>query len=61
MNIPLPRPNMKCGRLVCVVHTKLIKHVLFNKTKNTRIRFSFMPVELFTAFQLAYLKLYVPW
>ena len=45
---------------------KLIKHVIFNKTKNTRvvsffIYMSSMCVQLFTPFEVPILKLYVPW
>ena len=40
-----------------IYHTKMIKTVLFNKTKNTCVRFfiymSSMHVQLFTAFELA--------
>ena len=40
------------------------KNVIFNKTKNTRVRFfmhmSSRCVQLFTAFEAAVLKLYVP-
>ena len=44
---------------------RIFTNVLFSKTKNTRVRFfiyiSSMCVQLFTAFQLAVLELYVPW
>ena len=45
---------------------KLIKNVIFNKTKNTRvvsffIYMSSMCVQLFTPFEVPVLKLYVPW
>ncbi len=45
---------------------KLIKNVIFNKTKNTRvvtfyIYMTSMCVQLFTAFEIPVLKLYVPW
>ena len=48
-----------------VFHThKMIKNVLFNKTKNHRVRFfvymSSMCVQLFTAFEVPIFKLYVP-
>ena len=42
----------------------MIKNVIFNKTKNTRVCFfiyiSSACVHLFTAFEVAVLKLYVP-
>ncbi len=44
---------------------KMIKNLIFNKTKNTSVRFfiymSSMGVQFFTAFEEAVLKLYVPW
>ena len=46
--------------LLCFSHTKLIKNVLFNKTKNTSVYHVFyMCVSLFIALELAALKLYV--
>ena len=61
-----PGNKMKCCQICCVFFTqKMIKNVIFNKTKNTRVRFliyiSSMCVKLFTAFEEAILKLYVPW
>ena len=42
----------------------MIQNVLFNKTKKSRVRFLIymysMCVQLFTAFELAVLKLYLP-
>ena len=47
-----------------VFHKKIIKNVLCNKSKNASVRFficiSSMCVQLFTAFEEAVLKLYVP-
>ena len=45
---------------------KLIKNVIFNKTKNTRVVNFFiymysMRVQLFTPFEVPVVKLYVPW
>ncbi len=44
---------------------KMIKNVIFNKSKNASVRFfiymSTMCAQLFTAFEEAVLKLYVPW
>ena len=44
---------------------KMIKNLIFNKTKNTSVRFfiymSSRCVQLFTAFEEVVLRLYVPW
>ena len=58
--------HLKCCRIFGVFFThKLIKNVLCNKSKNPSICFficmSSMYVQLFTAFEEAVLKLYVPW
>ena len=45
---------------------KMIKNVVFNKTKNTRVRFFiynyifYVCAPFFTAFEVPVLKLYVP-
>ena len=48
-----------------VFHTKMIKNLIFNKTKNTSVRFfiymSSRCVQIFTAFEEVVLKLGVPW
>ncbi len=65
MNIFSPQKNLKCQIVLVFFTQKMIKNVIFNKTKNTRVRFliyiSSMCVKLFTAFEEAILKLYVPW
>ena len=58
--------NLKFCRFFLVFFThKMIKNVLCNKSKNSCVRFfmcmSSMCVQLFTAFEEAVLKLYVPW
>ena len=49
------RGSLKCCQFVCVFHTQIIKNVIFNKTKNTRVCFfiymSSMCVHLLTAFE----------
>ena len=44
---------------------KMIKNLIFNKSKNASVRFfiymSSMCVQRFTAFEEAVLKFYVPW
>ena len=53
--------------MLCVFFThKIIKNVIFIETKNTCVRFfiymSSKCVQLFTAFEIAVLKLYnIPW
>ena len=55
----------KISNLCCVFHAKIIENVLCNKSKNASVHFfihmSSMCVQLFTAFEVAVLKLYVPW
>ena len=58
--------NLKFCRVLCVFFTqKMIKNVLCNKSKNASVRFLIcmysMCAQLFTAFEEAVLKLYVPW
>ena len=52
--------------ILCVFFTqKMVKNVIFNKTKNSRVCFfiymSSMCVTFFTAFEEAVVKLYVTW
>ena len=58
-------PKKSCQNCWCYSHTKMIKNVIFNKTKNTSLCFliymSSGCVQLFTAFEVVVLKLYVPW
>ena len=65
MNIFHPK-NLKCCQFFLVFFTqKMIKHLIFNKTKNSSVRFfiymSSRFVQIFTAFEEVVLKLYVPW
>ena len=55
--------NMKFFRIFLFFFTQtMIKNVLCNKSKNASVRFFIcMCVQLFTAFEEAVLKLYVPW
>ena len=65
MNICSPKKSEMLSILFDVFHTKMIKNVIYNKTKNTRVSFfiymSSMCVQLFTAFEVPVLKLHVPW
>ena len=65
MNVFPQKKSEMSLNFVRVFHTKMIKNVIFNVTKNTRVRFFIcmfsMCVQLFTAFEEAVLKLYVPW
>ena len=61
MNIFTPK-NLKCQFFDVFYTQKMIKNVIFNKTKNTHVGFfiymSSMCVQLFTAFEVPVLKLY---
>ena len=65
MNIFHPKKSEMLSNFLCVFHTKMIRNLIFNKTKNTGVRFfiymSAMCVYRFTAFEEAVLKLYVSW
>ena len=66
MLIFLIQQNLKFCRIFDVFFThKMITNVLCNKSKNASVCFficmSSMCVQLFTAFEEAVLKLYVPW
>ena len=58
--------NLKFFHIFVVFFTQtMIKNLLCNKNQNASVRFficiSSMCVQLFTAFEEAVLKLYVPW
>ena len=58
--------NLKCCQICLMFFTqKMIKNLIFNKTKNTSVRFfiymSVRCVQIFTAFEEVVLKLGVPW
>ena len=58
MNI-FPPKNLKCQSRIIFFTQKISKNVIFNKTKNPRVRFfiymSSMCVQFFTAFEVMYL------
>ena len=65
MNIFSPKKSEMLS-ILCVFFTqKMVKNVIFNKTKNSRVCFfiymSSMCVNCFTAFEEAVVKLYVTW
>ena len=65
MNIFSPQKILNVVNFFDVFTQKIIKNVIFNKTKNTSVRFfiymSSRCVQIFTAFEEAVLKLGVPW
>ena len=65
MNNVFTQKNLKCCQIFLVSLKKMIKNVIFNETKNSSVVFfidmSSMCVQLFTAFEEAVLRLYVPW
>ncbi len=57
--------NLKCQIFLVFFTHKMTKNLIFNKTKNTSVRFfiyvSSRCVHILTAFEEVVLKLYVPW